>query len=789
MKAAGLAELPPDWTPSFIAIAAGCHRALDRDATVRRELQRALRALQPCPDGLLVRSSATDEGLDRRGALDSIRSGSSVDEVARAVKQIAAEVPRGRRASLAFVVQQWKPDAARGHLSNERRVSQDSRSWLCEAELPVAAEDRAFRLRVDSDVEPAEGPECRSLDELSRTLRAVAQRHRHQRVHIEWVWDGSRVWLVQLDHDSTPEGDPPGAAWTRPPWSDVEGDLRLFTAIPPHQSAFPKVNHVRLFRDLGLPHGDVWVLSGRGVIEGLAQGSITDELRSDLAALIEQPLVVRTDLRAETARPEVLSRRTDTCLTRRQLESFLITTAQAFVEAGNDADDLAFLAHRFLLGRAGAFSFAQPGDAQVLIDATWGIPDSLLFHPHDSYRVHLESGKTERYLRCKTDYIDVDARGAWKSRSSGQPWDWRSTLSQSQAVSIAQMTARIADAVGEPVEVMFFITGRPEAPVLPWFYRATERVISDLDPAPGFYVGEKVAISTLHDIEAVDRRLRSTSQRIRLTLTLRPSIDLLRSRPFILAVAELAMRRSLPVELEGSQLSHAYYLLDDAGVAVRCINPWRRPERRQTFGKLVRDLVPVRIERQGELASIYHAGRQELVDLLKAKVVEEALEYYWEADASSLVDELGDLLELLRASAEVNGASFNDVERAANEKRKERGGFESGVVLVETRATGVGGRTGTATRPLLSEPDLRARPRPFSARRRVVRLPGRRLQLPLVPPTSWARDTAHTLSLDADEEVTITYGKDAISLHVRSRAADRIENQLQLPGLDDPAQR
>jgi predicted house-cleaning noncanonical NTP pyrophosphatase (MazG superfamily) len=782
LKAAGLARLRRGWTPPYFCLSAGSHGAKGLSRKAREAIVSGLQSIAPSEDGVLVRSSALTERLERRGALDSVRCSNSAAAVRSALETICADLSPAAQEQLAFVVQRWVPNAAAGHLSNERRVSRDSRSWLCEAELPVAARDRSFRFRVDRGAGDASSPACKSIDELSRILRGIARRAAigGLRLHLEWVWDGTRVWIVQCDQDMTAPGKPPGSAWKRAPISVIGRGLRIFKTAPRSASPFPKVNHVRLFRKLGLPHGDIRVLSGADVVAELANGHVRPDLRADLEVLIAEPIVVRTDVKAETVRPEVLSRRTDTCVTMVQLEHFLTRAATEFLKGNNDPSEVAFLAHRFMLGRAGAFSFAQPTTPRVLIDATWGIPDSLLFHPHDSYRVDTEQRTVEKYLRCKTDYIDVEGDGRWKARSAGRPWDWRRSLSDHEVLTIGDMTTQIADAVGEPVEVMFFINTTGEHPILPWFYRVQDRQVADLEAAPGYYIGEKVVINERKDLAAVERRLAADPEPRRLTLTLRPNIDLLRSRPFITAVAELAKRRSLPVELEGSQLSHAYYLLEDADVGVRCVNPWRSPEGRQTFGKLVRELVPIRIERHGELARIYHARRGELLDLVKAKAVEEALELYWEKEGSAVVEEIADLLELLRTAAEVQEVDFHEVELAAERKRKERGGFTAGVVLVETRRAPSGARI-TATPSLL--PDPPARRRPATTRRRVFRLPGRRLILPLIPPTGWTRDSTHAVALDSEEEIAISYGKDVVTIQVGRRVSGPGSTQLQIPGL------
>jgi predicted house-cleaning noncanonical NTP pyrophosphatase (MazG superfamily) len=71
--------------------------------------------------------------------------------------------------------------------------------------------------------------------------------------------------------------------------------------------------------------------------------------------------------------------------------------------------------------------------------------------------------------------------------------------------------------------------------------------------------------------------------------------------------------------------------------------------------------------------------------LLKAKAVEEALEFYAEPDAGKAFEELADLLEVIDSACFVFDRSFDDLRLVAKAKREERGGFKEGVVLVETR--------------------------------------------------------------------------------------------------------
>ncbi len=786
-KAAGLAALDPSWTPRFFALEVGTYKQLGSDTALGDAVGAALDAFGACSDGVIVRSSALDEMLEKRGAFDSARAEASFSAIANCIHETAAHAPAASHAQLGFIVQEWLGGVATGHLSNERRVSREPRSWLCEAELPIEGEDKRFRFRVDSRTRGRDDLSCSSWEELAAAIRTVArQMYRHgDRYHLEWVWDGNRVWIVQRDPDHVERGGLPGSAWTEDDTSPPLRDLRRFKRVPIEVTPFPKVNHVREFRKCGLPSGDIRILAGAGMIGRLADGKISNDLRRDLLELIRAPVVVRTDFRAATQQPKVLSKRTDTCRTYEQLATFLVNTAKTAVAGGCSPGDLAFITHRFMLARAGAMSFGSRGSSRVRIDATWGLPDSLLFYPHDSFRVDIATRHVESYLRCKTDYIDIAADGQWRSHPAGSNWDWRPALTDREAIRIAEMTVRLTDHVGSDIEVMFFVGGRESGEnILPWFFDANERHLTDIRAAPGYYVGERVTITDQEDLRALDIELGTSVGSRRLIVCLRPTMDLLRSRDFILEVVDFAKRRNLPIELEGSQLSHAYYLLEDAGAAIRCRDPWLPPDRRRSFGKLVRDFVPVKIERRGELATTYSADRAELKELVKAKMIEEAVEYFWSADADTDIEELADLLELLRTAARVHDIDFSVIVQAAAAKLEERGGFESGVVLVETRdAPSRSALQGDAAR-LIAVPSTRRR---TNSARRVVRLPGGRLILPVAPPTGWKLGESRTVGLTADDEVTVTYGPTEILVHIQPRATGRNRNQLSL--FDPPPER
>lgn len=93
--------------------------------------------------------------------------------------------------------------------------------------------------------------------------------------------------------------------------------------------------------------------------------------------------------------------------------------------------------------------------------------------------------------------------------------------------------------------------------------------------------------------------------------------------------------------------------------------------------KLVRDRVGEELAGAGGVR-VLRVGGGELEALLRAKIVEEAMELAAGGD----VEEAADLLEALYEWLRVRGVDVGVVEEARLRKRRERGGFGGGYVVV-----------------------------------------------------------------------------------------------------------
>ena len=95
------------------------------------------------------------------------------------------------------------------------------------------------------------------------------------------------------------------------------------------------------------------------------------------------------------------------------------------------------------------------------------------------------------------------------------------------------------------------------------------------------------------------------------------------------------------------------------------------------YNKLVRDKIPEIIENDGKTCTCSILSDEEYLKKLDEKLGEELAEY----QESKSMEELADLLEVMRAVAAARGSSIEEVEKIRQEKARKRGGFEKKILL------------------------------------------------------------------------------------------------------------
>lgn len=99
---------------------------------------------------------------------------------------------------------------------------------------------------------------------------------------------------------------------------------------------------------------------------------------------------------------------------------------------------------------------------------------------------------------------------------------------------------------------------------------------------------------------------------------------------------------------------------------------------KKQINKLVRDNIPLICERNGQIPETKILEDEDYTSALKAKLREEVEEYL--ADCS--LEELADILEVVEALAENQGASLDEVMEIKRKKQEKNGAFKRKIYLI-----------------------------------------------------------------------------------------------------------
>lgn len=98
--------------------------------------------------------------------------------------------------------------------------------------------------------------------------------------------------------------------------------------------------------------------------------------------------------------------------------------------------------------------------------------------------------------------------------------------------------------------------------------------------------------------------------------------------------------------------------------------------------KLIRDkIADFVLKERGEVLTTRVASSEELLQLLKNKILEEAEEVFKANTKEELAEEMADLLEVMKSLAEKENI-VEEIFLKRESKLLERGGFDLGIVLI-----------------------------------------------------------------------------------------------------------
>jgi predicted house-cleaning noncanonical NTP pyrophosphatase (MazG superfamily) len=749
------------------------------------EVESRLRAfLAGCPTSVYVRPSLPGETIAWRGHTDSIAVVPEPEAVAEVVIRLWSKWSDHDPLGCGVIVQQTAASSLKGHLSNERWLTANPDRWTVEIEAALHQGEpatNAFRVECTQRAQPRDSAPLlvgRNFDALLHLVAEWACPAEH-RWHFEWVFDGEGLYIVQADAERPVKAlDGPGSYWLSrsiPPAPTLRAPLR--NIVPDDGGRWPKVRSQLLFAALEAPTTQLYLLDDPSAWSTLGTGTIPAQLREALRSLFAWPLVGRTDIATESMEHGLPI--SGNLMTPADAEEFLLEVARnpRLVQSSRPC----VLFHRFIPAASGAWALASPGGSSVRVDVTYGVPDSLSAHSHDTFEIR--GGQiASRGVRFKDGFINVEEGGEWRERPTGAPWDWRPSASDDELLEVGRLTQRIAEELEKPTQVMYFLSVPVEvAPkrVLPWVHEhppETPQPEYGLDPrgwrrVPLVRTGEQ-----LEELVRLPESERPTRVRFR------PPVERVRDKQLAERVGKLAAANKITLVFEGSRLAHCGYALQRVGARVVQPEPiTESAHEAQVYNKLVRDGIPAKIIRGGEVPVTRRVSGESLVRLLIQKLLEEAFEVRGAETRTSLVEELADVLEVIDGILEAAQLTREEVTGAAETKKAKRGGFSGGTLLLSTAEPrgvvdapdlGISGGQQTDIAPSEALEITDQRPRLAKDGSLVV---------PLIPPHAWPAVPRNRLRLPAvDRVLLIEYGAKEMTLRFE-RHAPTARTQEELP--------
>ena len=100
----------------------------------------------------------------------------------------------------------------------------------------------------------------------------------------------------------------------------------------------------------------------------------------------------------------------------------------------------------------------------------------------------------------------------------------------------------------------------------------------------------------------------------------------------------------------------------------------------RVYNKLVRDKIPEIIKKNNETPVFRVLEEKEFKEELEKKLYEEYKEVI-ESSEDDRIEELADMLEIIRALAALENKNLDDIIKIADEKKNKRGAFEEKIFL------------------------------------------------------------------------------------------------------------
>lgn len=677
-KAYGLCKMPTLWTLPFFIVGKDFYLSVCKEDTdiVKQYFDNILKVMQMSHmnDKVIIRSSGEFEGMNERGRYESVvvEKENVIQELLQLVESLK-KYEELNETGIPFVVQVYVERKILGHLSNERRFSKENRDFIyeymiCENNHVISDKISLRNWRRIYDTKNAENEALTLNGNIKEVLKLVAAYYYYgddkRRVHIEFVEDGSRIYLVQCDHEVEDKNSVNPEEYDISMESVVDFTPHILRKIEESdRGKYKKIDNVFIYQDIGEQTPPLYILDDKDTLNELKEGRVTSALRNDINGMIKSSVVIRTNIISEEKRETQLSMRSNELRSYLEVKDFLIHASTTLKK--DNIEHYIFILHNFIPAKIAAFVNAKPKEQTVEIQALWGLPEGLYYNTYDSITVFTKTNDIERMNKNKFEisqkpafkeiFIAPDENGKWVAKKLKPPYDWKNTITDSDVIKdIAYRARKITERVGTELSIMWFI-GIDEkfykTSNMPWYHEKCDR--------NSFYdtkTSERYRKKYFYEKEYVIQSEEGLNELEKMELTeigvvrIQPNDDqTLRSKEFIKNVGTFCEKNNISIFLEGSILAHTYYQLLKTGANVICAHNMREKQDKIEYNKLVRDNIPQIIRQNGEQVVCVCIRDDGLICELKNKIVEEAYEVFEADDNTEIIEELADLAEVCEA--------------------------------------------------------------------------------------------------------------------------------------------
>lgn len=670
-KTIGLCIIPQKWTLPFFVISTKLFEESKSNPLFIEDIVQsyidnintALTRLS-ISGSVILRSSAINEGMQERGKFESIEATTST--LSKKLKELIENLITIENDGMAIVVQQLSHSTITGHMSNERRFSNDKRDWKVEYYLSKNEFEQdtiAIReWREKMDLKSISESELLQTKPISQELKKVAYFWYHLskqnscRYHLEFVCDGHNIFIVQSDKDYINENAiNPKTISTKVNSLNITPQLQVLKKYDFEETPYSKLNNVREYNKLGLPTVPLYYLDDINTLNNLKNQIITEVLKTDLEQLLKiQSIIIRCDTLSTSQKDRQMLPRSTELQKYDTVESWLKDNLCMI------NDNFILIIHNYIPSIASAFAYAEPNNRIVKIQSLWGVPEGLYYNYHDTIIVDLSSKSLEKINeddvtvtirnRFKDKFVYPMSDGRWSIETIAPPFDWNCSIDDKASIfQIAKLSQMIADSTDKNVSVMWFVDideSYYKTKNLPWYHEEVNLSSYTIDNYKRKYFSDEEVIITSK--EELEKLIQDSEANTIKCIRIKPINETdLRNKKFIKEIGELARNKNITILLEGTQLTHSYYQLKETGANVVC-SEGKELLYTDTldFNKLVRDRIPEKITSNGENVKYGYVTDTLYHTLLCEKLLEEVYEVYDSSDLKELISELADVKEI-----------------------------------------------------------------------------------------------------------------------------------------------